>query len=102
MVLGKDLLMVKGIRCIFIEVTLYFAHGNCKIITLFNYGADEDLISQRFTKKNSLEAISVERIKIIVDEYNIIIYKFHNIIIKVKDSRSEVRITQRIFYATDM
>ena len=85
-----------------IEITLYLAHGNRKITTLLNYRVDEDLISQRFTKKNSLEAISVERIKIIVDEYNIIIYKFHNIIIKVKDSRSEVRITQRIFYATDM
>ncbi len=37
--------MVKDTRCIFIEVTLYLAHGNRKIIILFNCGADEDLIS---------------------------------------------------------
>ncbi len=85
-----------------IEVILYFSHENRKITALFDCGADEDLISQRFMKKNSLEATPVERIKITVDGYYVIIYRFYNIIIKVKDSRNEVRITQRNFYAINM
>ncbi len=44
-VLGKDSLTVKGTRCIFIEVILYFSHGNRKVIILLNYRADKDLIS---------------------------------------------------------
>ena len=82
--------MVKGIRYILIEVILYLAHGNRKITTLFDYGADEDLISQRFAKENSLKTTSVGRIGITVDKYHITIYKSYNIIIKTKDSRSEV------------
>ncbi len=85
--------MIKDARYIFIEIILCFVHGNRKITALFNYGVDEDFISQRFIKENGLEAISVERIKIIVNRYYIIIYRFYNIIIKVKDSRSEVRAT---------
>ena len=77
----------------FIEVTLCLAHGNRKVTALFDYGVDEDLISQRFAKENSLEVISVGRIKTTVDKYYIIIYRFYNIIIKDKDSRSEVRAT---------
>ncbi len=102
MVLGKDFLTVKGIRYMFIEITLYFSHGNCKITALLNYRADEDLISQHFTKENSLEITPVGRIRTTVDGHHIIIYKSHNIIIKAKDSRNEVRVTQRTFYATDI
>ncbi len=102
MALDKDFLMVKGTRCMFIEVTLCLAHGNRKVTALFDYGVDEDLISQRFAKENSLEVTPVGRIGTIVDGHYIIIYGFYNIIIKVKDSRNEVRATQRTFYATDM
>jgi len=101
-ILDKNLLTVKGIRCIFIEVILYFSHGNRKVITLFNYKTDEDLISQRFMKENSLEITLIRRIRIIIDKHHIIIYKSHNIIIKTKDSRNEVRATQRTFYATNI
>ena len=90
MILDKDSLTIKGIRYIFIEVTLYFSHGNRKVTALFNYRVNEDLISQHFTKKNSLEITSVERIKTTIDEHHITIYKSHNIIIKTKDSRSKV------------
>ncbi len=93
MVLGKDLLMVKSTRYIFIEVTLYFSHGNRKVIILLNYKTDEDLISQRFTKENSLEATPIERMRTTIDGYYITIYKSHNIITKTKDSRNEVRTT---------
>ena len=86
----------------FIEVTLYLTHGNRKITILFNCGVDEDLISQRFAKENDLEVTSVEHMRITVDGYRIIIYKSYNIIIKTKDSRSEVRVTQRTFYAIDI
>ena len=86
----------------FIEITLCFSHGNRKVTTLLNYETDEDLISQRFTKENGLEAISIERMGITVDGYRITIYRSHNIIIKIKNSRSEVRATQRTFYATDI
>jgi len=102
MVLGKNSLRVKDIRCIFIEVILNLAHGNRKITVLFNCGVDEDFISQRFTKENGLEATPIKRMGIIVDGYNIIIYRFYNIIIKVKDSRSEVRTTQRTFYVINI
>ena len=85
-----------------IEVTLCLTHGNRKITTLLNYGTDEDLISQRFTKKNSLEATPVERMGTTVDGHRITIYRSYNIITKAKDSRSEVRATQRTFYAADM
>ncbi len=102
MVLGKNSLRVKDIRCIFIEVTLCLAHGNRKVIALLDYRADEDLISQRFTKENGLEATPIKRMGIIVDGYHIIIYRFYNIIIKVKDSRSEVRTTQRTFYVINI
>ena len=51
MALDKDPSTVKNTRCILIEVILYFSHGNRKITTLLNCGADEDLISQRFAKK---------------------------------------------------
>ncbi len=44
-ILDKDPLTVKDIRYIFIEVTLYFSHGNRKITVLLNYKVDEDLIS---------------------------------------------------------
>ncbi len=93
MILDKDSLTIKGIRYIFIEVTLYFSHGNRKVTALFNYRVNEDLISQHFTKKNSLEATSVERMEITVDRYYITIYRFYNIITKAKDSRNEVRAT---------
>ena len=102
MILGKDPLIIKDTRCIFIEVTLYLAHGNRKITILLNYGVDEDLISQRFIKENGLEATLIEHMRITVDRYYIIIYRFHNIIIKAKDSRNEVRVTQRTFYAINI
>ncbi len=85
-----------------IEVTLYLTHGNRKVIALFDCGADKDLISQHFIKKNGLEVIPVGRMGIIINKHYITIYGSHNIIIKVKDFRSEVRTTQRIFYAIDM
>ncbi len=53
-------------------------------------------------KKNGLETTSVKRMEIIIDRHYITIYRSYNIIIKVKDFRSEVRITQRIFYATNI
>ena len=62
MVLNKDLLTVRDTRYILIEIILYFSHGNRKITALLNYKADKDLISQRFTKKNSLETTLIERI----------------------------------------
>ncbi len=102
MTLGKDSLITKDIRYIFIEITLYLTHGNRKITTLLDYEADEDLISQRFTKENGLKTTPVERIGTTVDRHHIIIYRFHNIIIKIKDSRNEVRVTQHTFYATDI
>ncbi len=45
MILDKDSLTAKGIRCILIEITLYFSHGNRKITALLNYEVDKDLIS---------------------------------------------------------
>ena len=85
-----------------IEVILYLAHGNRKVTALLNYRTNEDLISQRFTKKNDLETTPIKRIRTTVDKYYISIYKSHNIITKVKDSRNEVRVTQRTFYATNI
>ncbi len=102
MILGKDPLTVKNTRCILIEVTLYFSHENRKITALLDYGADEDLISQRFIKKNGLAVTPIERMGTTVDGHYVTIYKSHNIIIKVKDSRNEVRATQRTFYATNI
>ncbi len=102
MVLNKNLLTVKGTRCILIEIILYFSHENRKITTLLNYKADEDLISQRFIKKNGLKVTPIGYIGITVDKYHITIYKSHNIITKIKDSRNEVRATQYTFYATDI
>ncbi len=102
MALGKDPLMIKDIRCMLIEIILYLAHGNRKVTALLDYGADEDFISQRFTKENSLEITPIERIGTTVDEYYIIIYRSHNIITKTKNFRSEVRVTQHTFYATNI
>jgi len=101
-VLDKDPLTIKDTRCILIEITLYFSHGNRKVTALLNYKTNKDLISQYFIKENSLEITPVGRIKIIIDGHHIIIYKSYNIIIKVKDSRNEVRATQRTFYATNI
>jgi len=101
-VLGKNFLTVKGIRCILIEVTLYFSYGNRKITVLFDCGVDENLISQRFTKENNLKVTPVERIRTTVDRHHITIYRFYNIITKTKNSRNEVRTTQRTFYAIDI
>ena len=100
--MGKDFLTVKGTRYIFIEIILCFSHGNRKITVLLNYKINKDLISQYFAKENSLEITSVEYIRTTVDGYYIIIYKSYNIIIKAKDSRNEVRVTQRIFYAINI
>ena len=85
-----------------IEIILYLTHSNRKITALFDYRINKDLISQHFAKKNSLEATPIGRMETTVDGYYVIIYKFHNIITKVKDSRNEVRITQRTFYAIDI
>ena len=74
----------------FIEIILCFPYGNRKVTILFDCGVDEDLISQHFTKENDLEVTSVERMGITVDGYYVIIYKFYNIIIKIKDFRNEV------------
>ena len=93
MILDKNPLTTKNTRCILIEVTLYFSHENRKITVLLNYKVDKNLISQRFAKKNGLEATSVERIRIIIDKHYVTIYKFYNIIIKVKDFRNEIRVT---------
>jgi len=100
--LGKNSLIVKNTRCIFIEITLYFSHGNRKITTLLNYRTNKNLISQHFIKENGLKTTLVGRIGIIIDKHYIIIYGSHNIIIKVKDSRNEVRTIQRTFYATNI
>ena len=100
--MGKNSLIVKNTRCIFIEITLYFSHGNRKITTLLNYRTNKNLISQHFIKENSLEITLIERIRITVDKYYITIYRFHNIIIKAKDSRNEIRTTQRTFYTTNI
>ncbi len=102
MTLDKDSLTVKNTRCILIEVTLCFSHGNRKITALLNYRANKNLISQRFTKENGLEAMPVERIKTTVDGHYVTIYRSYNIITKAKDSRNEVRATQRTFYVTDI
>src|SRR6266536_626991 len=91
--LNKNPSTIKDIRCIFIEVILYFSYENRKITALLNYRIDKNLISQRFIKENSLEITPVEYMGIIVDGYYITIYKFHNIITKVKDSRNKVRFT---------
>ena len=77
----------------FIKITLCFSYGNRKVTALLDYRADEDLISQHFAKENGLKITPVERIEITVDRHYITIYKSHNIIIKVKDSRNEVRVT---------
>ncbi len=77
----------------FIEIILCFSYGNRKVTILFDCGVDEDLIFQRFAKENGLEVTSVGRIGIIVDGHYITIYRFYNIIIKIKDSRNEVRVT---------
>jgi len=92
-VLGKDPLIIKDTQYILIEIILYLAHGNRKVIILFNYGADEDLISQHFAKENGLEVTPVGYMEITVDGYYITIYKSYNIITKIKDSRNEVRVT---------
>ena len=101
MVLGKDFLTVKGIRYMFIEITLYFSHENRKITTLLDYKTDKNLISQHFTKENDLETTPIERIGTTIDRHHVTIYKSYNIITKTKDSRNEVRVTQRTFYATN-
>ena len=90
MILDKNLLTGKNTRYIFIEVILYFSYGNRKITILFNYKIDKDLISQYFMKENDLEITLIEYIRITIDEYYVIIYKFYNIIIKIKDSRNEI------------
>ena len=102
MILSKNPSTIKDTRYILIEVTLYFSHGNRKITALLNYKADKNLISQHFTKENSLKATPVRRIRIIVDKRHVIIYGSYNIITKVKDFRNEVRVTQRTFYAIDI
>ena len=102
MTLDKNPSTIKNTRYILIEVTLYFSHGNRKVTALLDCGADKDLISQRFAKENGLEITSIERMGITVDGHRITIYGFYNIITKAKDSRSEVRATQRTFYATDI
>jgi len=94
--LGKDPSTAKGTRCMLIEVTLYFSYGNRKITALLDCGVDEDLISQRFAKENGLKVTPVGRMGTTVDEHHITIYGFYNII-KAKDSRNEVRATQRTF-----
>ncbi len=86
----------------FIEVILCLAHDNRKVTALLNYGIDEDLISQRFAKENGLEVTPIGRIGITVDRHYVIIYRSYNIIIKIKDFRNEVRVTQRIFYAINI
>jgi len=101
-VLSKDPLTAKSTRYMLIEITLYFSHGNRKITALFNYRADKDLISQRFIKENNLKTTPVGRIKTTINRHYITIYRFHNIITKIKDSRNEVRATQRTFYATNI
>ena len=85
-----------------IEIILYFSYNNRKVTTLLDCGADEDLISQRFAKENGLEVTPIGRIGITVDRHYVIIYRSYNIIIKIKDFRNEVRVTQRIFYAINI
>ncbi len=88
--MSKIPLTVKGIRCIFIEVILCFSYGNRKVTALLNYKTNKNLISQHFTKKNSLEATPIKCIKITVDGHYVIIYKSYNIITKAKDFRNEI------------
>jgi len=92
-ILDKNPLITKNTRCILIEITLYLTHDNRKITTLLNYKINKNLISQHFTKENNLKTTPIKRMGTTVDRYYIIIYKSHNIIIKIKDSRSEVRVT---------
>ncbi len=102
MTLDKDPSTAKNTRYILIEVTLCFSHGNRKVTALLNYETNKDLISQRFTKENSLKTTPIKHIKTTVDRHHITIYRFYNIITKTKNSRNEVRTTQRTFYAIDI
>ncbi len=100
--LNKNSSTAKDTRCILIEITLYFSHGNRKITVLLNYKINKNLISQHFTKENNLETTLIKRMRTTVNKHHITIYKSHNIITKIKDSRNEVRATQRTFYATNI
>jgi hypothetical protein len=56
-------------RYMLIDITLYLFNSNRKITALLDSDIDEVLISQRFVKKNRLQATPVRRMGIAVNEY---------------------------------
>jgi hypothetical protein len=85
-----------------IDVIFYLSYGNRRITAFLNNDTDEALISQRFAKKNRLQAALVRRMGIAVDGHQITIYRTYNLRIKAKNNHNITRSTKPIFYATDM
>ena len=65
-------------------------------------GINEALISQRFVKKNGFKITPSARIRIVVDGYQITIYRSHDLVIQAKDSYNVAQRTKRTLYATDI
>jgi hypothetical protein len=50
-----------------IDVTFYLSYNNRKVTAFLDSGTDETLISQRFVKKNRLQAALIRRMGIAVN-----------------------------------
>jgi hypothetical protein len=59
-----------------------------KIIVLINNNFEENFISQRFVKENDLIGDLIKYIGKFIDEYTVIIYGKHDLIIYIKDSEN--------------
>jgi hypothetical protein len=59
-----------------------------KIIILIDSDSEENFISQRFVKKNDLINNLIKCIKKFIDEYTIIIYGKHDLIIYIQNSEN--------------
>jgi hypothetical protein len=85
-----------------IDVIFCLSHNNRRVTAFLDSDTDKTLISQRFAKKNRLQAALIGRIRIAIDGHQITIYGTYNLKIKIKNNHNITRSTKPAFYATNM
>jgi hypothetical protein len=86
--LGKDFSKATSSYAFIIVFNIRLEYRLRKIIALMDNNFKENFISQRFVKKNDLIGDLIGCIEEFIDEYTIIIYRKHDLIIYIKNSEN--------------
>jgi hypothetical protein len=87
--LNKDSFKIISFHTFIIVFNIRLKYRFRKMIILMNNNFKENYISQRFVKENSLISNLIERIKESIDKYTVTIYRKHDLIIHIINSKNQ-------------